>query len=113
MKVLVCGGRDFEDWERLFKTLDEVTTGQTKVHVIHGAARGADQIGGLWAHRKRFAVTTYPAYWGGYGRAAGPIRNQFMLDDGKPDVVVACAGGAGTRDMVRRAQAAGVRVIFV
>lgn len=44
------------------------------------------------------------------GKAAGPIRNQRMLDEGKPDLVVAFPGGRGTADMVRRAKAAGVPV---
>jgi hypothetical protein len=34
----------------------------------------------------------YQADWKRYGRA-GPIRNQEMLDKGKPDVVIACPGG--------------------
>lgn len=46
-----------------------------------------------------------------HGRAAGPIRNQQMLDEGKPHLVVAFPGGTGTADMVRRAQAAGVLVL--
>lgn len=47
------------------------------------------------------------------GKAAGPIRNQHMIDTAKPDLVVSFPGGAGTADMVRRAKAAGVRVIEV
>lgn len=42
--------------------------------------------------------------------AAGPIRNQHMLDIGKPDVVLAFPGGRGTEDMIRRAEKAGVPV---
>jgi hypothetical protein len=48
--------------------------------------------------------------WKRHGPAAGPMRNQRMLDWG-PDLVVAFAGGKGTADMVRRARAAGVDVI--
>jgi ABC-type sugar transport system substrate-binding protein len=36
-----------------------------------------------------------------------------MLDEGKPDIVVAFPGGTGTADMVRRARKAGVVVIEV
>jgi hypothetical protein len=45
-----------------------------------------------------------------HGRAARPIRNQRMLDEGKPDLVVAFPGGRGTTDMIRRAERAGVPV---
>ena len=44
------------------------------------------------------------------GKRAGPLRNQRMLDEGKPDLVVAFPGGGGTKDMVRRAVKAGVSV---
>jgi hypothetical protein len=39
----------------------------------------------------------------GDGRAAGPRRNQRMLEDFRPDLVVAFPGGRGTAYMVRRA----------
>jgi hypothetical protein len=48
------------------------------------------------------------ADWEKLGRSAGPIRNQAMLDEGRPDLVVAFPGHHGTADMVRRARAAGV-----
>lgn len=51
--------------------------------------------------------------WKDHGKAAGPIRNQLMLDDFKPDLVVAFPGGKGTADMVKKAQDAGVTVILV
>ena len=46
----------------------------------------------------------------GMAKSAGHIRNQVMLDKGKPDVVVAFPGGRGTADMVRRAEGAGIEV---
>ena len=55
----------------------------------------------------------YPAPWKRFGPSAGGIRNQQMLDEGKPDLVVAFPGGKGTADMVRRAENAGVKVIKV
>ena len=41
---------------------------------------------------------------------SGPIRNQAMLDEGRPDLVVAFPGHHGTADIVRRARAAGIKV---
>ena len=60
----------------------------------------------------RSRAGSYPAQWDVYGRRAGPIRNQEMIDEGKPDGVVAFPGGKGTADMVRRAEAAGLKVWF-
>ena len=53
-------------------------------------------------------IELFPADWKVRGRAAGHIRNQQMLDEGRPHLVVAFPGGRGTADMVRRARAAGI-----
>ena len=79
-------------------------------HVIHGGSSGADALAGRWAHLASIPYTVYPANWERHGKAAGPLRNQRMLDEGKPDLVIAFPGGRGTADMVRRAKEAGVEV---
>lgn len=62
-------------------------------------------------------VEKYPADWEKYGKVAGPIRNQQMLDEGKPDVVYAftddLSNSRGTADMCRRANKAGVPVYVI
>jgi predicted polyphosphate/ATP-dependent NAD kinase len=47
------------------------------------------------------------------GKAAGIIRNQRMLDEGKPDLVIAFQGGDGTADMVRRANKSKIPTIIL
>ena len=78
---------------------------------MQGGARGADALAKEWAMThpdiKRFEIKDN---WRKYGPAAGPIRNQQMLDWG-PDLVVAFAGGKGTAGMVTLARATGVPVI--
>ena len=71
--------------------------------IIHGGAPGADMLAAEVAQELGIPARAYPADWRKHGRAAGPIRNQLMLDDGKPDIVVAFPGGKGTADMIRRA----------
>jgi len=63
-----------------------------------------------WARARMIQVRCYNADWQRHGRGAGPIRNQAMLDDGKPHLVIAFPGGRGTVDMIRRAKAAAVAV---
>lgn len=112
-RVLVCGGRDFTDAalvERALGTLAKTTVIDC---IIEGNQRGADRIAGYWARRHRIPDLKFNADWTKHGKAAGPIRNQQMLDKGRPDLVVAFPGGTGTADMVRRARAAGVEVIEV
>jgi len=110
MRVLICGGRDFYDGALLKRTLDYILPVKDNIIVIHGGARGADALAGWWARTNGFSVELYPADWDKHGLAAGPIRNQQMIDEGKPDLVVAFPGGKGTADMVRRAKKAGILV---
>lgn len=113
MRVLVCGGRDFADSDFIHNTLCELheQRGPFKV-VIHGCATGADSEAQNWAEMMGIKQAPYRADWRLYGRAAGPMRNQRMLDEGKPDMVIAFPGGRGTADMIRRAEASGVKVVL-
>jgi hypothetical protein len=111
MRVLVCGGRDFDDRERLFSVMDWLHEGFQFTALIQGEARGADRLSGQWADERGIKNLRFPANWDLHGRRAGPIRNRQMLANGKPDLVVAFPGGAGTSDMIRQAQKAGIRVI--
>jgi len=113
MKILVCGGRNFNDVELLNTTLDNlrIERGLVKV-LIHGASRGADTLADDWANEHDVDVISVPADWRKYGRAAGPMRNAKMLEY-NPDLVVAFPGGKGTRSMIKLAEAAGIEVIEV
>ena len=113
MKVLICGGRDFKDRDLLFSTMRELNKTHKFTTVISGAASGADDIGEQWGHWAELDVDMYPARWDTHGRSAGPIRNKQMLDEGKPDLVVAFAGGKGTANMIKQAKANGVEVMEI
>lgn len=106
MRLLVTGGRDYADREAVFEALDALRPAV----IMHGRAKGADSLAHCWALERRVEVSAYGAQWAEHGKAAGPIRNQRMLDEGKPDMVLAFPGGRGTADMVRRAVAANVLV---
>lgn len=112
MKILVCGGRAFNDQTSLFNFLDsfQYVMGMVDV-VIHGDAPGADQLAGQWARSHGITELKFPADWNKHGKAAGPIRNSIMLTE-KPDFVIAFPGGRGTRNMVGQANLNGVKVIF-
>ena len=110
-RVLVCGGRNFNDRAELEDTLSVVHMERGPITIlIHGAARGADTMAGEWARKNSISIEAYPAQWDVHGRSAGWLRNKQMLEEGKPDLVVAFKGGYGTSNMVRLAERAGVEV---
>lgn len=113
MKVLVCGPRDWgskSTVSQVSKRLDALR--DDELVIIHGNARGVDRIAMLWATMNSVREHPFPADCHTYGKAAGPIRNQNMLDFGKPDLVIAFqpkgSKTPGTQDMIRRARAAKV-----
>lgn len=117
MRVLVCGGRDYDDWATFSNTMKlyvGVFRGPNPdITIISGEAIGADFLAKVYAKYVKWSYLGFPAQWKLHGNKAGPIRNQQMLDEGKPDLVIAFPGGVGTADMVRRSKKAGVKVIEV
>jgi hypothetical protein len=87
------------------------------IAIIEGNARGADTMAGVYATTWGLGLEVYPANWKKYNKAAGPIRNQQMLDEGKPDLVLAFHDNIdkskGTKDMVARAEKAGIEVRII
>ena len=104
MRLLVCGDRNWKDQEAIKRAL--VTLGPEVV--IHGAAKGADSLAGEVANDLNIATEVYPAQWSLYGKGAGPIRNQQMIDEGHPDIVIwfhkDLDSSKGTKNMVHKAQ---------
>lgn len=138
MKILVCGGRDFgdltrkkrgtEEWNSaeqqriyLFNQLDILCAKFSKFHtpphkdieIVSGAARGADSAASAYAIANNLKLHEFPADWKRYGPSAGPIRNQQMIDEARPDLVVAFPGKTGTQDMIRRALENKIPVRFI
>jgi len=107
LRILFCGSRDWTGREAIARVLKVLPKGSV---IIEGAAPGADTIACEEARRLGFAVEHFPANWKKFGRAAGPIRNAQMLDEGRPDAVVAFHDNIdesrGTKNMLKQAQAA-------
>jgi hypothetical protein len=111
MRILVCGGRDFNNYDLLSKTLYEHALPDSVI--IQGCASGADEMAWDWAKANAYKYESYPANWNKYGKRAGYIRNTQMLNEGKPDLVIAFPGGKGTQMMINLAEAAGVPVVKI
>lgn len=132
MRVLVCGGRDYNNYDRINQVLGGLHHGTAGpiTCVIEGGASGADRMAFHWSRNSHVEEhESYDALWDDltiegavvknrpngrwYNVMAGFQRNQRMIDEGRPDLVVAFPGGNGTADMVARARAARIPVLEV
>lgn len=113
MVVLVCGSRFYTDYGKVYNCLKSIDASL----VLAGGCRGADILAVRASRALGYPFWEFPADWQKFGKAAGPIRNQRMLDEGKPDLVVAFhenpENSKGTKDMIRRATRQGVPVRLI
>ena len=114
MKVIIAGGRDFNDFPALVSAVRQrVQDVTTPIEVVCGGAAGADALGKLMAEKEGWEVAMFPADWSKHGRAAGPIRNKEMAE--YADCLIAFWDGEsrGTKSMIDLATREGLDVIAV
>ena len=117
MKILVCGSRYYNDYEKIYKVLKNLKKEHKEIIVIEGGAKGADSLAKKAATDLNLPVKEYPAEWKKYGRAAGPKRNQKMLDENS-DIKLVIAfhedieNSKGTKDMIKRARKKNLEIII-
>lgn len=120
MRLLISGSRGWHDEGAVLAIVSHY---QQAAHnqgeefiLIHGHARSgadalADRVGRTLGLKVGEDLIRVPADWDRHGRAAGPIRNQQMLDEHAPDLLVAFRSTGksnGTDHMIRIARAAGI-----
>lgn len=108
-RIIVCGGRDYKDAGRIYSALSTLHWRTPITVLVHGGAPGADKLAADWAKAHGVKTEAHQAAWKERGPAAGPERNQRMVDAGAAGVV-AFPGGKGTADCCRRAETAGIKV---
>lgn len=116
-RVLCCGDRNWKDIEAIELMLKNRHIVHSIEVLIEGEANGADILSAEVAKRLGIPILSFPANWKKYGKAAGVIRNQQMLDEGKPNLVLAfhdnIKESKGTKDMIHRAVKANIPVSLV
>lgn len=114
-KVIVAGGRDFNDYKLLKKHLDHALRNRIGegITIVSGAARGADSLGEKYAKENSYEIDSHPADWERYGKSAGYIRNKEMAQTA--DALMAFWDGKsrGTKHMIDLAEKEGLKVIVV
>lgn len=110
-KVIIAGGRDFNDYDKLKEFCNKVLTNQDEITVVCGMARGSDMLGYRYANEKGYLIEEFPAEWDKYGKKAGYIRNQAMAD-ANSDALIAFWNGEsrGTKHMIDIVKEKGLKI---
>ena len=131
MKILVCGSRDFEDYPLLKKVINDLMFGRDGylkldtiegLTIISGGAKGADLLvekyikeGDFFpSDKSRIFNEIHLPDWDKYGKRAGMIRNQKMIDE-KPNLVIAFWDGVsrGTENTISLAKKNKIQTLIV
>ena len=113
MKVIIAGGRDFDNVYKLHKAMQQMFGPFPEdyvTEVVSGGARGADTIGEHWAKSYERIIKKFVPDWNKHGRSAGMIRNAEMAK--YADMLVAFWDGEskGTKHMIDIAIKSGIEV---
>ena len=113
MKVIIAGGRTFDQYDLLCKTCDHMLSLQKEVEIVSGTANGADKLGEKYAKEKGYSIKQFPADWDTHGKKAGYMRNQQMAE--YADALIAFWDGEskGTGHMIRLAEQHGLKIKVV
>jgi YspA, cpYpsA-related SLOG family len=114
-KVIVAGGRDFNDYELLKRKMLYYLNNfdLSEVEIVSGTARGADRLGERFACEFGCKLKQFPANWKTYGKQAGYLRNMEMAKYADACVCFWNGVSRGTKHMIGVAKKEGLKVRVV
>lgn len=118
MKLIIAGGRDFEDkvaaCTEFLAFARELNTEFHKVNpvkeIVSGGAKGADRCGEYVAKFFCLPVKQFIPDWDGLGKKAGHVRNREMGDYADALLVFWDGKSKGTKGMIDYARKKGLAV---
>ena len=114
MKIIIAGGRDFEDYNLLKEKCDKIlSTINEEIIIVSGCAKGADLLGERYGNELGHQIIYFPANWRLYGSGAGYVRNREMAE--YADCLIAFWDGEsrGTKNMIEEADKKGLKVRII
>ena len=110
MKVIIAGGRCFEDYNNLRQFCDGILQNQHNIIIVSGGARGADLLGENYAKERNYKLVRFPAAWSTYGKSAGVLRNAEMAKYADSLIAFWDGKSKGTSSMINLAEKEGLKV---
>lgn len=107
-KVIIAGGRYFDNYELLKQKADFFLSNKRTTHevvIVSGHATGADSLGERYAAERGYKVELFPADWNAYGKSAGIRRNKQMAEIANALIAFWDGQSRGTKNMIDEASA--------
>ena len=106
-RVTIGGCRYYNDYNAFCNYVDMCLSRiriSSKIVILSGHCSGTDTLAEKYANENGFSLEVYPAQWKLYGRSAGPIRNEQMVNN--CDFVIAFWDGKskGTKSLIQCAR---------
>ncbi len=106
MKLIIAGGRDFNDYDLIRNEADKFISelDPASVIIVSGGAKGVDALGEKYARANNFKIEIFKADWSKFGRAAGPKRNELMAQSASHLLAFWNGKSKGTKSMISLAK---------
>ena len=113
MRVIIAGGRDFNDFDLLKEKCDKILSNIKVTEIVSGGAKGADSLAERYAFGCGYNFKKFTANWNDLGKAAGIIRNCDMSL--YSDALIAFWDGKsrGTKHMIETAKNDGLKIRII
>ena len=118
LRVVIAGGREFNDFERLCKFCDNILRSYEEhfdqITIVSGNAIGTDRMGEEYSRLRGYNLMVFLADWFKFGKRAGIIRNaqmaEYAISDGAEGILIAFWNGKsrGTKNMIEVAETRGM-----
>jgi hypothetical protein len=109
--LAIVGTREFNDYNRL-KEVVEPYKKETGM-VVSGGARGSDLLGRKWALENQIPLIEFIPKWDEQGKAAGIIRNEYIIRNADQVVAIMRPGSKGTQNDIDIATRLGIPIQIV
>lgn len=119
MRIIIAGGRDFDDYELMEREILSIIDGTdySTIEIVSGGARGADSLGEQFAKQYNLNIKVFPAKWNTYGKMAGYMRNAEMARYASQEsgILIAFWDGVsrGTKHMIETADKYDIKTYIV
>jgi hypothetical protein len=113
IKVIIAGGRDFQDWDKLVDVCDRAFKDYPQIEIVSGVANGADRLGERYANERGHLIKRYPADWDKYGKSAGYRRNAEMANYAGALIAFWDGTSRGTSHMINLAREKGLKLLII